>query len=78
MVLIPTDYSPARSAPNRANKALIQRHLDATGSHKARAVLDGWDHYLPRFWKVTPKGRAAMPASETGATTTEEKEPAAP
>jgi len=35
-------------------RSLIQRHLDYTGSPKARDILDNWQRYLPKFWKVTP------------------------
>jgi len=35
-------------------ETLIRRHLEATGSHRARQILDHWDHFLPLFWKVAP------------------------
>jgi glutamate synthase (ferredoxin) len=38
-----------------ALRALIQRHVDNTGSAKGRAVLDGWAAIAPRFTKVMPK-----------------------
>ena len=34
---------------------LIRRHLDMTGSPRARHILDQWRQYLPKFWKVAPK-----------------------
>jgi len=35
-------------------RALIQRHLQATGSGRAKEILSDWEHYLPLFWKVIP------------------------
>ncbi len=36
-------------------RALIQRHLDLTGSEPARRVLAAWEIMVPRFVKVMPK-----------------------
>ena len=33
---------------------LIERHLHYTGSERARAILDDWSAYLPKFVKVMP------------------------
>jgi glutamate synthase domain-containing protein 3 len=33
---------------------LISRHAALTGSPRARAILDNWDSFLPRFTKVFP------------------------
>ncbi|MCG5515757.1 MULTISPECIES: glutamate synthase large subunit [unclassified Ectothiorhodospira] len=35
-------------------KSLIQRHLDYTGSTRAKTILDDWEAWLPRFVKVMP------------------------
>ena len=35
-------------------KILIERHLLATGSAKARALLDDWDNAIQHFVKITP------------------------
>jgi glutamate synthase domain-containing protein 3 len=35
-------------------RALVQRHVEATGSAHAEALLANWDATLSRFWKVTP------------------------
>ncbi len=35
-------------------RGLIQRHLDYTGSERARRILDGWTDYLSRFVRVMP------------------------
>ncbi len=36
-------------------KELIEAHLEATGSERARAILDGWETELPKFVKVMPR-----------------------
>ncbi|MCH7486755.1 MAG: hypothetical protein IIC04_07180, partial [Proteobacteria bacterium] len=33
---------------------LIDRHMNLTGSHRARQILDEWEAYLPRFVKIMP------------------------
>jgi glutamate synthase (NADPH/NADH) large chain len=33
---------------------LVQRHLDLTGSKRARHILDNWSDILPRFIKIFP------------------------
>ncbi len=35
-------------------KQLIENHLHYTNSDRARAILDNWDAYLPKFVKVMP------------------------
>ncbi len=35
-------------------RVLIERHLHYTGSARARAILDDWANYLPKFIKVMP------------------------
>jgi len=39
--------------------ALIQEHLERTGSPRARAILDSWEHFRPLFRKVQPNGAPA-------------------
>ena len=34
---------------------LVRRHLEVTGSPRARHVLNEWRQYLPKFWKVVPR-----------------------
>jgi glutamate synthase (ferredoxin) len=41
-------------------RAMIQAHLDATGSERARAVLEQWDEMIPQFVKVMPKDYKRM------------------
>ena len=36
-------------------KTLLQKHLEATGSKKAKKVLDSFDEYLPKFKKIIPE-----------------------
>jgi glutamate synthase (NADPH) large chain len=35
-------------------RGLIKNHLHYTGSDRARAILDNWSEYLPKFVKVMP------------------------
>jgi len=36
-------------------RSVIQTHFDKTGSPRARAILDDFEHYLAMFWLVKPK-----------------------
>jgi glutamate synthase domain-containing protein 3 len=47
-----------------ALKALIQRHLDYTGSPRANEVLGNWDGFQPKFWKVSPNVPTAKPVEK--------------
>jgi len=38
----------------RELKELILKHLDYTGSMRAKEIIENWDQSLPRFIKVTP------------------------
>ena len=38
-------------------RQLIFFHLEETGSHRAREILDTWEQSLPLFWKVQPGSR---------------------
>jgi glutamate synthase (NADPH/NADH) large chain/glutamate synthase (ferredoxin) len=33
---------------------MIERHLEMTGSARARDILDRWEHFLPLFAKLSP------------------------
>ncbi len=60
------DIEPLR-APDDVEevKGLIRRHLEYTGSARARAVLDAWEEHQPRFAKVMPRDyRRALAAIE--------------
>ena len=59
-------YHPALVAARRVDgaddarlRALVQAHADATGSGRARAILDEWHAWLPKFWKLVPKDAPA-------------------
>jgi glutamate synthase (NADPH) large chain len=43
-----------------AVRAMIQKHLDYTKSARAKAVLDQWDTFVPKFVKVMPKDYKRM------------------
>jgi len=42
-------------------RELIEAHLEATGSQKAKAILDDWEAALPKFWHVFPSSEAKAP-----------------
>jgi len=42
-------------------KEMVQAHLDATGSKRARQILDGWAEYLPKFTMVYPMSEKEAP-----------------
>ncbi|MGB3492375.1 MAG: glutamate synthase-related protein [Elainellaceae cyanobacterium] len=46
-------------------KGLIETHLDRTGSAKAKAILEDWSNYLPKFWQVVPPSEADTPEVNT-------------
>ena len=43
------------SAESAAVRALVQQHLEYTGSSRARTLLERWDTVVPRFVKVMPR-----------------------
>ena len=42
-------------------KALIQAHVDKTGSSKGKTVLASWDASLPKFWQLVPPAEKNTP-----------------
>ena len=46
-----------------ALRALLQRHLEYTGSSRARSLLAKWDTTLTRFVKIMPKDYQRMLSS---------------
>ena len=36
-------------------KSIIKEHLEATGSKKAKAILDDFEGYLKKFKKIIPR-----------------------
>lgn len=49
-------------------KALIQTHVDHTGSPKGQDILDRWSEYLPQFWQVVPPSEAERSEVSEGVT----------
>jgi glutamate synthase (ferredoxin) len=43
-----------------AVRAMIQKHLDYTGSLRAKEILDHWAAFVPKFVKVMPKDYKRM------------------
>jgi glutamate synthase (NADPH/NADH) large chain/glutamate synthase (ferredoxin) len=59
--------APARSLSSRDAgrlKQLIECHRDATGSVRARQILENWEAYRFLFWKVSPR-QAVRPAARS-------------
>nr|MBA2248406.1 glutamate synthase subunit alpha [Chloroflexia bacterium] len=44
-------------------RALIERHVDATNSAHARAILDRWDEVAGAFWRVIPTAALELQAA---------------
>ncbi|MBQ4464738.1 MAG: glutamate synthase subunit alpha, partial [Oscillospiraceae bacterium] len=44
-------------------RTLIEAHAEATGSAKAKRILDDFDHYLPLFKKIIPHDYAKISAT---------------
>jgi glutamate synthase domain-containing protein 2/glutamate synthase domain-containing protein 1/glutamate synthase domain-containing protein 3 len=40
-------------------RALVQRHLEATGSARSGEILQGWDRAAGAFWRVAPRSDVA-------------------
>jgi glutamate synthase domain-containing protein 2/glutamate synthase domain-containing protein 1/glutamate synthase domain-containing protein 3 len=68
-----TQYNPSMVGIERVTdpddarllRDLIAAHRDATGSERAREILEEWGKWLPLFWKVAPRAvpqRAASPS----------------
>jgi glutamate synthase domain-containing protein 3 len=62
-------YNPGLVAIERLNdttavplQQLIQKHLEVTGSARAREILSDWDKHSRSFWKVQPRPPAAKPS----------------
>ena len=60
-----------------ALKALVQAHLDKTGSLRARALLEDWESQRRFFWHIAPRANMrAIEAANEGAELAQEEEPA--
>ena len=59
-------------------REIIQEHFNATGSEKAKRILDDFDEYLPAFKKIIPhdyaKIRSAVLALEERGMNSEQAE----
>jgi glutamate synthase (ferredoxin) len=44
---------------------LIKAHGDRTGSLKAKAILQNWSEFLPKFWQLVPPSEADSPEANT-------------
>ncbi len=40
-------------------KALVEEHLERTGSNQAKRLLDDWKGALTRFWRIAPRATVA-------------------
>jgi glutamate synthase domain-containing protein 3 len=55
---------------NGAFRALVQRHVELTGSARGQALLDDWDSTVANSWKVIPRALLEMQAAEEEAEAT--------
>ncbi|MBW4645087.1 MAG: glutamate synthase subunit alpha [Goleter apudmare HA4340-LM2] len=49
------------AAGEKQLQELIRFHSDRTGSPKAKAILQNWSEFLPRFWQLVPPSEADSP-----------------
>lgn len=49
----------------KALRGMIERHLELTGSERARTILGGWSEQLGLFWKVAPKSAPTDESEKT-------------
>ncbi len=60
--LLPSRYNPEMVALERTMSlddleqlySLVRAHFEKTGSPRAQEILDTWDYYREKFWKVIP------------------------
>jgi glutamate synthase domain-containing protein 3 len=55
------------SVPARTLRALIERHVAATGSTLGTSLLENWNEALSAFWLVIPRAALALRAAEAEA-----------
>jgi len=53
-------------------RAMIEAHVEATGSAKGQQILDDWESYVPKFWHVYPSSEAEAPEVSGVPSTAEE------
>ncbi|MEQ9670633.1 glutamate synthase-related protein [Coleofasciculus sp. G2-EDA-02] len=63
------------SAGEQQLKALIQAHVDRTGSAKAKTILANWSDFLPKFWQVVPPSEEDTPEANPDAVAQRELSP---
>lgn len=63
------------SAGEQQLKALIQAHVDRTGSAKAKTILANWSDFLPKFWQVVPPSEEDTPEANPDAVEERELSP---
>ncbi|MBD1824957.1 glutamate synthase large subunit [Cyanobacteria bacterium FACHB-DQ100] len=51
----------AAPAGERQLKELLEAHVEHTGSPKAKAILENWSEFLPKFWQVVPPSEKDTP-----------------
>jgi glutamate synthase domain-containing protein 3 len=49
------DLEPLPAADAEPLRALIARHVEATGSPRGEWVLENWEQMLPKFVKIFPQ-----------------------
>jgi glutamate synthase domain-containing protein 2/glutamate synthase domain-containing protein 3 len=54
-------------ADEQALRRLIERHLELTGSRRARETLWQWSEFKPRFWQVITQGAQSSKRANTEA-----------
>ena len=72
-------FDPLEDGDVEILRALVEEHLERTGSTVAARVLDEWDELLPRFVKVMPhdykRALAELAAAGNGTSTTHDDHP---
>jgi glutamate synthase domain-containing protein 3 len=45
-------------------KAQVEKHLELTGSARAKEILDNWEHNVKKIVRVIPKEKHALELAE--------------
>jgi len=48
-------------AGERQLKGLIEEHLEAANSSKAKRILDNWSEEMAKFWQLVPPSEKSTP-----------------
>ncbi|MGH2415790.1 MAG: hypothetical protein ACRDEA_19290, partial [Microcystaceae cyanobacterium] len=54
-------------------KELIIAHVERTGSHKGKMILDRWESFVGKFWQAVPPSEANSPEANPEVIIKEEK-----